>query len=60
MNSYIINSKYFNSYKSLSNNQLLERGYNVITDNGRIKKPKLTDDRRIIYFITLNEIFQKI
>ena len=60
MKSFIINSKYFSSFKSLSNNQLTEIGYNVITDNGQIKEPELTEKRSNLYFISLNEIFQKI
>ena len=60
MNSFIINSRYLNSYISSLNIQLTEIGYNVITDNGQIKVPELEEKRRNIFFITLNEIFQKI
>lgn len=31
-----------------------------MTDNGQIKEPVLTEKRRNLYFITLNEIFTKI
>ena len=54
MNSFIINSKYFNSYKSASNNQQTEIGYNIITDNGQIKRPWLTETRSNLYFIKVN------
>ena len=60
MNSLIINSKYFYSYRSASNNILTETRYNVITVNGQIKEPGLTEKRRNLYFITLDEIFKKI
>ena len=60
MNSFIINSRYLNSYISSLNIQLTEIGYNVIIDNGQIKVPALKEKRSNIFFITLNEIFQKI